>query len=122
MDIGKARTYLLFEQLVPQTDDGGGQGTKYEEVGRAFGQITPMGAFERIRASRSEMEVSHWIRLRNCGFKITNAMRIRILQTDDVPAPQYVLGDRVFAIEGVTDPDERGWEYKLLVSEAPGRN
>jgi head-tail adaptor len=122
MDAGKLNLYVLFEKRAKQGDDYGGHSNKWEEVGRAFIELSPLGAFEQDKYMQQRMKVSHWVRMRNCSFAVTNDLRIRILQSSASPAPEALPSDRTFGIEGVFDPDERGWQYKLLCTEAKQQN
>lgn len=117
---GAITAFAVVEQPEQVPDDQGGSTNRWEEVGRAFIRVQPMGAYERVSHLRQQMKVSHWVTMRNGYFEVTNAMRIRILEDDTVPAPPVTPLDRVFLIEGVTNPDEAGKVYRLLVNEMKG--
>lgn len=120
MKAGEFRHYVVFERPAAMPDDGGGQATGYVEVGRSFAKVQPMGAFERIQAGKAAMEVSHWITVPKGDFVISNDMSIRVLTAAGALSPRSP-GDRIFAIEGITDVDEAGRYYRILASEAKGR-
>lgn len=117
---GSVTAYAVVEKPIEVPDDQGGSTNRWEEVGRTFIKVQPMGAYERIAHMKQQMKVSHWISMRNGYFEVRNDMRIRVLEDDTVPAPPVTPLDRVFLIEGVTNPDEQGKVFRLLVSEMKG--
>lgn len=117
---GAVTDYAVVEKPVEVPDDQGGSTNRWEEVGRVFIRVQPMGAYERIAHLRQQMKVSHWISFRYSHFEVTNSMRLRVLEDDTVPAPPVTPLDRVFLIEGVTNPDEQLKVIRLLVNEMKG--
>jgi head-tail adaptor len=98
---GSITAFAVVEKPVEVPDDQGGSTNRWEEVGRTFIRVQPMGAYERVAHLRQQMKVSHWVTFRNPYFEVTNAMRIRVLQDDVVPAPPVTPLDRVFLINPV---------------------
>lgn len=121
MKAGEQQHYIVFEQqsIDPQ-DPGGGRPDVWNEIGRCFAALKPMGAYERLQALKQTMEVTHWVYVRNCGFTITSDMRFRILTADVTPLPALTVTDRVFGIMGIYDPEERGRQYRMMAREHTG--
>lgn len=117
---GLQNYYVVFEKQTVQSDDLGGTPSVWAEQGRAFIQLRPMGAYERLQSSKAQMKATHWCDMRNCYFDIDNGMRLRVLQEDVTPAPPVTHADRVFLIEGVFDPAERGSVFRLMLTEIKG--
>lgn len=123
MGAGKFSNHLfVIEQRVPNPDgDGGNAVTQWSEVGRAFARISPMGANERDMAQQQVMEKNYWVDIRNIGVTITGAMRLREISSNTVPAPSVTPESRILNIRGVYDPEERGWQHRLLCLESKMR-
>lgn len=117
---GEITAYVVIESPTEVPDDQGGSTNRWEEVGRSFIKVQPMGAYERIAHLKQQMKVSHWVTLRYPHFDVTNSMRLRVLEDDIVPAPPATPKDRVFMIEGVTNPGEDLRVLRLLVNEMRG--
>ena len=94
-----------FHLHAPQdTPDGAGGVTRDWVPEAAFwGSLRPAASGERVFAAGVELAVSHRVRLRWRG-DIDGTRRL-------------VMGERVFAILGIADPDERGQWLDLMVEE-----
>lgn len=123
MAAGKYSHHLfVVEQRVPNPDGEGGTAVvQWAEVGRAFVRISTMGANERDLAQQQLMEKNYWVDIRNIGVTITPAMRLREINANTVPAPAATPDSRILNIRGIYDPEERGWERRLLCLESQMR-
>lgn len=117
---GLQNYFVVFEKQTAQADDLGGTPSMWTEQGRCFIRLRPMGAYERMQSLKPQMKATHWCDMRNCYFDIDNGMRLRVLEDDVTPAPPATQADRVFLIEGVFDPTERGSEIRLMLTEIKG--
>ena len=86
------RHRLTFEKPVPAADGAGGSTITWNEVAEVWGEITPLRPAERQVGEGIVDTTSH---------KITIRFRSNVAAGD-----RFLLGQRVFAIKGVTDPGE----------------
>lgn len=92
------RSRLTLEAPVDAADDIGGAARAYVTLDTLWAEVAPAGVAgrfidDRFVAERMEVTVTHHIRLRwRAGM--SGAMRFR-------------LGERIFIIHAIVDPDER---------------
>ncbi len=101
--IGARRRRFVLEMPQDQPDGFGGVLTHYAAGPQLWGAIEPVGATERVRASREESVVTHRVRLRY-REGVNAAMRL-------------TSGLRRFAIRAAEDPDGRRRDLLCHVEE-----
>lgn len=116
---GAITAYAAVERPEEVPDDLGGSTNRWVEVGRVFIKVQPMGAYERLQHLKSNMKTSHWVTFRYSYFEVDNSMRLRILENNGALQP-ITPQDRVFFVEGVTNPDENQKVLRLMVRETKG--
>jgi SPP1 family predicted phage head-tail adaptor len=100
---GRLRTRLDLEKATPSADGAGGRSVSWGAVATVSADIVPLKPRERETGEGLEDVVAH---------------RIVIRRRDDVAAgDRFRLGTRIFAIKGVTDPEEDGRYLVCLCDE-----
>lgn len=91
---GRLRARLSLEKATPTADGAGGGTLAWSAVATLSGDIVPLRPRERETGEGIEDVVEHRIVIRRRG--------------DVAAGDRFRLGTRVFAIKGVTDPEEDG--------------
>ena len=100
---GRLRLRLDLEKATPTPDGAGGSTLSWGVVATVSAEAMPLKAEEREVGEGLQDVVSH---------------RIVIRQREDVAAgDRFRLGQRVFRIKGVTDPEEDGRYLVCLCEE-----
>jgi len=94
---------LDLQQELEVPDGCGGFTTNWSTVGVVWANITPRAGMPIVRAGNLDHEVSLWIHLRKISG-LRQGMR-------------FVLGNRIFLIISVLDPDETGRYLRCQVNE-----
>lgn len=100
---GKLRHRLKIEKKTVTRDTFGEEVITYTEVATVWGSVEPLSGSEYFAARQTQSSVSHRVRMRyiegiDAEYRIT-------------------LGDRVFEIDSVINPQERNAELVLMVTE-----
>jgi len=105
IDPGRLRTELRLEGAVAVEDGAGGHTQHWEERGRLFGHVEPMGVRTRFGAGQDHEAVTHHVTIR---FRegVQAGMR-------------FVTHGRHLAIITVRDLDERGRYLLCQAREEP---
>lgn len=102
-------TELILEEPSQIADGGGGYDVVWQPVGTLWAEINSASARERRIGGRVVSELSHEIVVR--GAPLGSPRR---------PSPdcRFRSGERVFAIRGVADADQRGRYLTVWAEEA----
>ncbi|MBL0936179.1 MAG: phage head closure protein [Rhizobiaceae bacterium] len=106
IDPGMLRTELIVEDAIESGDGAGGVVREWVEVATLFAHVEPVRARMRYGADQRQVDITHRITMRHRA-DIFRRMRFR-------------RGERVFAIETITDPDETG-RYLVCETRETGR-
>ena len=106
IDPGMLRTELIVEDAIESGDGAGGVVREWVEVATLFAHVEPVRARMRYGADQRQVDITHRITMRHRG-DIYRRMRFR-------------RGERVFAIETISDPDETG-RYLVCETREAGR-
>jgi SPP1 family predicted phage head-tail adaptor len=91
--LGRCRQLLTLEQTVDQESEIGGASRTYTPLAQVWACVQPMRATYDFVAQRVEAQVTHLIQLR--------------WRTDMVTSMRFLLGQRIFLIHAIVDPEER---------------
>ncbi|MGH6922551.1 MAG: phage head closure protein [Propylenella sp.] len=100
---GRLRLRLALEKATPMLDGAGGATLAWSSVATVSADVVPLKAEERTVGEGFSDVVSHRIVIRH--------------RSDALPGDRFRLGARVFAIKGVTDPEEDGRWLVCLCGE-----
>lgn len=106
IDPGMLHTELIVEDAIESGDGAGGVVRAWVEVATLFAHVEPVRARVRYGADQRQVDITHRITMRHRA-DIFRRMRFR-------------RGERVFAIETITDPDETG-RYLVCETRETGR-
>ncbi|MGQ2906366.1 MAG: phage head closure protein [Aliihoeflea sp.] len=106
IDPGMLHTELITEDAIESGDGAGGVVREWVEVATLFAHVEPVRARMRYGADQRQVDITHRITLRHRDG-LFRRMRLR-------------RGERVFAIETITDPDETG-RYLVCETRETGR-
>lgn len=101
--IGKLRHRLTLESAVRASDSGGGAALAWTAVAQIWGAMDSASGSESLSADRVSGTQRTTLTIRHRG--------------DVGPAMRFRLGDRVFAILAVLDPDGRRRYLRCLCEE-----
>jgi SPP1 family predicted phage head-tail adaptor len=93
-DPGKLRHRLVLEAPAEADDGAGGVVRTYDNIATVWAAIAPVSLSEQIAAEALGARLTHRIVIRT-GFDVTTRHRFK-------------LGNRVFRVAAVRDPDESG--------------
>lgn len=102
-DPGRLRHRLVLEAPVEAADGAGGVVRSYESVATVWAAITPVALSEQVAAEALGARLTHRIVIRT-GVAVTTRHR-------------FTLGNRIFRIVGIRDPDEHGRFQEILAEE-----
>jgi SPP1 family predicted phage head-tail adaptor len=105
-DPGRLRLRLVLERAMKTADGAGGATLVWSEVATVAADVTPVSADERGIGEGFGDLMLHKIVIRN--------------RADILAGDRFKLGERLFRIKGVTDPDEDG-RYLVCICEEEGR-
>jgi SPP1 family predicted phage head-tail adaptor len=103
---GRLRLRLALEKATPTPDGAGGSTLAWSAVATVSADVIPVKAEERTIGEGLADVVSHRIVIRHRG--------------DVAAGDRFRLGARIFAIRGVTDPEEDGRWLVCLCEEEGG--
>ncbi|MFN3764501.1 MAG: phage head closure protein [Aliihoeflea sp.] len=106
IDPGMLRTELIVEDAIESGDGAGGVVRMWVEVATLFAHLEPVRARMRYGADQRQVDITHRVTVRHRA-DIARRMRFR-------------RGERVFAIETISDPDETG-RYLVCETREAGR-
>ena len=101
--IGNLRHRLVVESPSETPDGIGGVTRGWSALATIWGEIEPLGADDVMLADKRIGLVTHKIHVRH--------------RLDLEIGHRFRLGDRIFSIRAVRDPEERGRLLECLVSE-----
>jgi SPP1 family predicted phage head-tail adaptor len=101
---GRLDKRVTIQTPTRASDDGGGYTTAWADTATVFAAVEPLGGQERFAAQQIKASMTHKVIIRHRPVNT----RQRLL-----------YGTRVFQIESVTDPNERGEMLELFCSEEP---
>ncbi|MPZ55024.1 MAG: phage head closure protein [Rhizobiales bacterium] len=93
-DPGRLRHRLVLEAPVEADDGAGGVVRSYENIATVWAAIAPVTLSEQVAAEALGARLTHRIVIRT-GFDVTTRHRFK-------------LGNRMFRIVAIRDPDESG--------------
>ena len=102
-DPGKLRHRLVLEAPAEADDGAGGVVRSYNEIATVWAAIVPVALSEQIAAEALGARLTHRIVIR-AGVDVTTRHRFK-------------LGNRVFRIVAVRDPDESGRFREIQAEE-----
>ena len=105
-DPGRLRHRLVLEAPVEADDGAGGVVRSHESIATVWAAIAPVALAEQVAAEALGARLTHRITIR-VGFDVTTRHR-------------FVLGNRIFRIVAVRDPDERGCYREIHAEERAG--
>jgi len=105
-DPGRLRVRLELERATPTSDGAGGSTLEWDEIAMVAADIEPIRADERTAGE---------------GVADLALQKIAIRWRADISSgDRFRLGERLFRIRSITDPDEDG-RYLVCICEEEGR-
>jgi SPP1 family predicted phage head-tail adaptor len=105
-DPGRLRVQLVLERATPTGDGAGGATLEWNAIATVAADMSPVGGEERVAGE---------------GLADLTLQRIVIRRRADIRGgDRFRLGERLFRIRSLTDPDEDG-RYLVCMCDEEGR-
>jgi SPP1 family predicted phage head-tail adaptor len=104
MNIGTLNKRIILQQSTRTSDGMGGFSLTWADVSTVWASIWPLSASETVESMKTNMTISHRIRIRYRG-DLRASWRIR-------------FGNRYFSVVSIINPSEKNQMLELMVREA----